>query len=122
MTSVLNFYGFEMMSAFTFSEGIETAPPSDTEIALQLLHQSQQLLGTVGHVPWIYGIAQYIPFLLQSNAKFTSLADQKVTLRRLRGEPVTPDLFTYLLETEDNPLSAGFPLSWESRLAIVVGS
>ncbi|CZT48509.1 uncharacterized protein RSE6_09213 [Rhynchosporium secalis] len=122
MSSVLSSHGFDMMSAFTFSKGIEIPPPPDTAQALRLLSQSQQLLGSIGHVPWMYGIAKYLPLLLQSSTEFTKLADQKVNSRRARGEPTIPDLFSFLLETESNPLSAGFPLSWEARLAIVVGS
>jgi cytochrome P450 len=120
MNAEFQAFAFKLMSTITFSldfpvEGIEGARE-----ALNLLDRSQTLLSTFGHVPWVYAIAKYIPRLLRSNAQFSNLANRLVERRR-EINPDIPDLFSHLLKAEHNPNAAGFPLSWEARLAIVVG-
>jgi hypothetical protein len=120
VTATFQVFAFRLMAKLTFSldfpvEGLQVARE-----ALARLDRSQTLLSTFGHVPWVYAIAKYIPGLLGSNAQFTILADGLVQRRR-DLEPEAADLFSCLLRTENNPEAAGFPLSWEARLAIVAG-
>ena len=120
VTPLVNQVGFEMMSQSTFSRQFDLDSGDQTKIALQSLHESQALLGTYGHVPWIYAIAKYCTGLLPSNDRFTKLANRMVAHRR-NQKPESPDLFSFLFQTENNPEAAGFPLEWEARLAIVAG-
>jgi cytochrome P450 len=120
ISAVFQVFAFKLMSHLTFSLDFPAEGQEGARETLNLLDRSQTLLSTFGHVPWIYDIAKYIPGLLRSNAQFSRLANLLVEKRRA-VEPETPDIFSYLLKTENNPHAAGFPLSWEARLAIVVG-
>lgn len=64
---------------------------------------------------------ELFPFALAKQCQVNSPCKSLVDRRRSQGEPEEPDLFTYLLETENNPMLAGFPLAWEARLAVAVG-
>jgi hypothetical protein len=120
VNSLFQIFSLNLMSKLTFSFNAPLEGREGTQRALKLLDQSQTLLSTFGHVPWIYAIAKYIPGLLKSNSQFSKLANRLVERRR-KIDPDIPDLFFYLLKTEHNPHAAGFPLMWEARLAIVVG-
>jgi hypothetical protein len=109
LTPLVNQVGFEMMSQSTFSRQFDLDSGDQTKVALQSLYESQALLGTYGHVPWIYAIAKYCTGLLPSNDRFTKLADHMVAHRR-NQEPESPDLFSFLFQTENNG-KRGLPLS-----------
>jgi hypothetical protein len=121
-TSHMAQFTFETMSQLTFSHSFNMRDPGEAKLAVSLLNRSQKLLGVYGHVPWVYAIAAYVPGLLRSNAEFSGLANCMVERRRdVKNQPKIPDIFSYLLKTEDNPDAAGFNLAWEARLAIVTG-
>jgi hypothetical protein len=94
LTPLVNQVGFEMMSQSTFSRQFDLDSGDQTKVALQSLYESQALLGTYGHVPWIYAIAKYCTGLLPSNDRFTKLADHMVAHRR-NQKPESPDLFSF---------------------------
>jgi hypothetical protein len=82
INSLFQIFALNLMSKFTFSFDTPLQGRDGTQKALKLLDQSQTLLGTFGHVPWIYAIAQYIPGLLKSNTQFSKLANRLVERRR----------------------------------------
>lgn len=116
-------FAFKLMAFIIFSEDIdETARLARSfEDVYSSLRLSQQAIGIYGHVPWYYSVARKFPWLVPENNNFTQLAQEMVD-RRQNKKPDVPDLFTYLLPTIDDPNSAGFPISWEARLAMVAGS
>jgi cytochrome P450 len=116
-------FAFKLMAFIIFSEDIdETARlASEAEDVYATLRLSQRAIGTYGHVPWCYSIATKFKWLVPDNDNFTKLAQQMVDRRRNK-KPDVPDLFTYLLPTIGDPNSAGLPISWEARLAMVAGS
>ena len=122
ITEVLDAFSFDNMCMLTFSDDVDSPVSQDTLHTVELLSESQRLLGTFGHVPWVYGIARYIPFLLRANSEFTHLASRKIERRQRRDGSELKDLFSYLLPGMSEPNSAQFPLEWEARLAMVVGS
>ena len=50
--------------------------------AYKTIRASQHALGTYGHVPWFYSVAQWFPGLIPENAKFNRLANKMVDERR----------------------------------------
>ena len=113
-------FAFRLASLFAFSHEFDKEESQELSQALFLVHRSQRLLSILGHAPWVCSIARHLPYLLKDNANFTQLAHRMIECRRLLC-PKVPDLFTFLLATENNPEAAGFPLNWQARLALVTG-
>lgn len=113
-------FALQTMSQLTFSRRFQLEGVGSVESLVKTLQDSQSLLGTYAHVPWLFNLAEFVPFLLSSSERFTQAANEMVRHRR-HHKPNEEDLFGFLLQTKDNPHAAGFPLRWEARLAVVAG-
>ncbi|KAI0487366.1 cytochrome P450 [Xylaria cf. heliscus] len=123
VVTIFELFAFKLMTFIIFSQDIDDQAALDTEASksYEQLRRSQRAVGTFGHVPWYYSVATKFKFLVPANDTFTRLATRMVDQRR-KINPAVPDLFSYLLPSEKNGEGAGFPMSWESRLAMVAGS
>lgn len=119
-TPVFEDFGIQLMASSTFSKEFDHEGPESARSLLDALHQSQEGLGSYGHVPWIYNTPLSELGPQTSSEKFTQIANLICEQRR-SIKPDRPDLFSHILKTEGNPDSAGFPIHWEARLAIVAG-
>ena len=116
-------FAFILMAYVIFSIDLDTDEKSrqHAQTSYDTLYRSQTTLGFLGHVPWMYSVGESFPGLIRQNEDFTQLAHELLEIRR-RIKPDAPDLFTYLLRTENDPTTAQFPLEWEARLAMTAGS
>ncbi|KAI1151926.1 cytochrome P450 [Nemania diffusa] len=123
VVTIFELFAFKLMAFIIFSQSIDDESALDTEASksYEQLRQSQRAIGTFGHVPWYYSVASKFRFLVPENDTFTRLATRMIDQRR-KIRPTVPDLFSYLLPSEKNGEGAGFPMSWEARLAMVAGS
>ncbi|KAI1283340.1 cytochrome P450 [Xylaria sp. FL0933] len=123
VVTIFELFAFKLMAFIIFSQDIDDESILDTEASksYEQLRQSQRAIGTFGHVPWYYSVASKFTFLIPENDTFTQLATRMIDRRR-KIKPAVPDLFSYLLPSEKNGGGAGFPMSWEARLAMVAGS
>jgi hypothetical protein len=122
VVTVLELFAFKLMSFIIFSQDIDEQAHMADEASesYEQLRESQRAIGTYGHVPWWYSVASKFAFLIPQNDTFTRLATRMIDKRR-KFTPKVPDLFSYLLPSEKNGGGAGFPMSWEARLAMVAG-
>ncbi|GAP87504.1 putative cytochrome P450 [Rosellinia necatrix] len=123
VVTIFELFSFKLMAFIIFSQDIDGEPALDTDVSKshEQLRQSQRAIGTFGHVPWYYSVSSKFKFLIPENDGFTRLATRMIDQRRTIN-PDVPDLFSYLLPSEKNGEGAGFPMSWEARLAMVAGS
>ncbi|KAJ8130310.1 hypothetical protein O1611_g3321 [Lasiodiplodia mahajangana] len=123
VVTTFELFAFKLMAYIIFSRDVGNEAILDTEVSesYEQLRKSQRAIGTFGHVPWYYSVASVFRFLIPENDTFTRLATRMIDQRR-KINPAVPDLFSYLLPSEKNGEGAGFPMSWEARLAMVAGS
>lgn len=76
VAAVFELFVFKLMAFIIFSEDVEKEAHLDSEASesYEQLCKSQRAIGTYGHVPWLYSVAQKFAFLIPDNDIFTRLA------------------------------------------------
>ncbi|KAH8802977.1 cytochrome P450 [Xylogone sp. PMI_703] len=118
ITAELELYSFNVMATTVFSTSYEGLRRGEAFKLIDKLKCAQGQLGIWGHIPWAWFFSPYFPGVFNGNCGFHD-ASQNILDYRLKRTPDTPDLISWLQQTEGDPRGPGFPLSEESRLAIV---
>lgn len=92
VVTLFEHFAFKLASFIVFSEDADDSHTTSQDAlrSYKALRDSQTMLGTFGHVPWLYSVNAKFPFLIPQNSKFTEFAKQLIERRKKVAALVFP--------------------------------
>ncbi len=120
-----DYFGFDVMGDLGFSEDFHQLESATPHTYTDLIHQHLKMRATFGHIPWTRNI---VPWLLsaktnEANKDFYKLSRERFQRRREAGKSGKVDVFSYLLDAQEQGLGiSDAKLAMDSGAVITGGS